>query len=64
MATFHKVITRITDRGAFINYGGEVTSEQKPQNTYKETKLADIYEDYFATHEEAQKFIKVQSKYL
>lgn len=64
MATFHKVVTRITDRRNTIVYAGEVQADKRPKNTCKETSRADIYEDYFETKEEAQLFIRTQKKYL
>ena len=62
MATFYKVVTRITDRKNSIFYAGEVQADQRPKNTWGETSQADIYEDYFETYEEAQLFIRTQKK--
>lgn|GEM_PF-5008784 len=62
MATFYKVVTRITDRKNSIFYAGEVQADQRPENTWEETRQADIYEDYFETYEEAQLFIRTQKK--
>lgn len=64
MATFHKVVTRITDRRNTIVYAGEVQADKRPKNTCEETLTADIYEDYFDTYEEAQLFIRTQKKDL
>ncbi len=64
MATFHKVVTRITDRRNTIVYAGEVQADKQPENTCEETKTADIYSDYFDTYEEAQLFIRTQKKDL
>lgn len=64
MATFHKVVTRITDRRNTIVYAGEVQADKRPKNTCEETRMADIYEDYFDTYEEAQLFIRTQKKDL
>lgn len=64
MATFHKVVTRITDRRNTIVYAGEVQAEKRPENTSKETRQADIYEDYFDSYDEAQLFIRTQKKDL
>lgn len=62
--TFHKVVTLITDRKNTITYVGEVNVTERPENTCNETSLADIYEDYFESKEEAQLFIRTQRKYL
>ena len=62
--TFHKVVTRITDRKSSITYAGEFSANKRPENTCKETWIADIYEDYFDTKEEAQLFIRTQRKSL
>lgn len=64
MATFYKVVTRITDRRASINYAGEVEAEKRPQNTCTETCIADVYEDFFLTKEEAELFIRTQRRTL
>jgi hypothetical protein len=64
MATFHKVVTRITDRRNTIVYGGTVEADERPQNTCEETGRADIYEDFFDTYKEAQLFIRTQRKEL
>lgn len=64
MATFHKVVTRITGHRNTIVYAGEVHADQRPENTCEDTPLADIYEDYFETYEEAQLFIRTQKKDL
>ena len=57
MATFYKVVTKVTTRKAFLSYGGEVESETQPTNTFKSLPMYDIYEDYFPTREEADSFI-------
>lgn len=64
MNTYHKVITRITDRRNTIFYAGEVEAETLPESTSTESPKADIYEDYFYTYEEAQLFIRTQKKDL
>ena len=57
MATFYKVITKVTRRKAFVSYGGEVESQTQPSNTFKSLPMYDIYEDYFDTKEDADNFI-------
>lgn len=64
MATFHKVVTRITDRRDYIIYAGEVESDKRPQSTFESTKRADNYEDFFDTKEEADLFIRTQRNEL
>ena len=64
MATFHKVVTRITFRRNTIVYAGEVQADKRPENTCVETEMADFYYDFFETYDEAQLFIRSQRKYL
>ena len=35
-----------------------VEAEEKPQDTYKETKRCDVYVNWFESYEEAMEFIK------
>lgn len=62
--TYHKVVTRISMRSNSIFYCGEVYAEEKPKNTCEEKPLMDIYTDYFDTQEEAEEFVRTQSKGL
>lgn len=64
MATFHKVVTRITDRKSTITYAGTIDAEKRPENTCEETFKADIYNDYFDTEKAALSFIRTQRQYL
>jgi len=64
MNTYHKVVTRITERRNTIKYAGEIIADYIPECTYTETITADIYEDYFYTKEEAMLFIRTQKKDL
>ena len=64
MATFHKVVTRITDRKNTITYAGTIDAEKRPENTFEETFKVDIYNDYFDTEKAAFLFIRTQSQYI
>lgn len=64
MAKFHKVVTRVTDRRCSITYAGEVEAEIRPECKCTETFRVDIYEDFFNTREEAELFIRTQSRQL
>lgn len=58
MKTFYCVTTSFDDRGHIIaNITAVKNSEERPQNTYKCTRYKDIYNDWFDTREQAERFI-------
>lgn len=62
--TYYKVVSTITSRKSTIIYAGEVQAYEKPQNKFRSTPLADIYEDYFDTEREAIEFVEKQRNAL
>ena len=56
--TFWAVTSAYRDDGSVTaNIVGIVEASQKPQAGYKETRRADIYTDWFDSHQKAQAFV-------
>lgn len=56
MATFYKVVSKITTRHSFMSAIMEVKADKRPKNTFKHLPMYDIYEDYFDTERDAVNF--------
>lgn len=60
---YYCVTTSIYDNGAIhAALSAVVEADAPPANTYKETSRCDIYNDYFRTQKEAEKYIR-EAKY-
>jgi hypothetical protein len=59
MKTYYSVTSSCDDRGNVrASITGNVEANERPMNTYKETRRKDIYVDWFDTIEEARDFVK------
>lgn len=65
MKTYHKVILTIKGlKHNTVKYAGIVYSEKLPEETFEETKTADIYTEYYESKAEAMWEIRMMRKYL
>lgn len=55
MKTFYGVVSKFFDSGRVTASIFNVQADKKPESTSQETRLCDIYYDYFDTYEEANK---------
>lgn len=56
---YYAVCNSYYDNGKVIaNLVDTIEAEEKPQDTYKETKRCDVYVNWFESYEEAMEFIK------
>ena len=53
-------VTSSVDNRGYITAAitGSIESETRPKNTYEETRLRDIYKDWFPTRQEAEEFVE------
>ena len=59
MKKYYALCTSCYDNGRITaNLVDTIETEEKPENTYKETKRCDIYVDWFKSYDEAMEFIK------
>lgn len=59
MKKYYAVCNSYYDNGKVIaNLVDIIEAEEKPMDTYKETKRCDVYVNWFESYEEAMKFIK------
>lgn len=59
MKKYYAVCTSCYNSGRIIaNLVDTIEAEEKPENTYKETRRCDVYVDWFESYDEAIKFIK------
>ena len=59
MKTYYAVCTSCYNSGRITaNLVDTIEAEEKPKDTYKETKRCDIYIDWFDSYDEAMDFIK------
>lgn len=58
MKTFYGVVSKFFDSGRVTASIITVAAEKKPESTNQETRLCDIYYDYFDTFKEAEKHRK------
>lgn len=59
MKKYYAVCTSYYDDGKVIaNLVDVIEAEEKPKDTYKETRRCDVYINWFESNEEAMHFIK------
>lgn len=59
MKKYYAVCTSCYDNGRLTaNLVDTIEAEEKPENTYKETRRCDIYIDWFNSYDEAMEYIK------
>lgn len=59
MKKYYAVCTSCYDSGRITaNLVDTIEAEEKPENTYKETRKCDVYVDWFDSMEEAMEHIK------
>lgn len=58
MKTFYGVVSKFFDSGRVSASLFTVQADKKPENTNQETRLCDIYYDYFDAYEEANKHLQ------
>ena len=59
MKKYYAVCTSCYDNGRITaNLVDTIEAEERPENTYKETRRCDIYVDWFDSYNEAMGFIK------
>lgn len=59
MKTYWCVTTSVDDRGRVVaNITNTVEAVRKPENSSKSTARKDIYNDWFESHEEAERFVE------
>lgn len=55
---FYGVTTKFYDNGGIKSFMYDIEAERKPKSTFKETKICDVYNDFFfETYEEAKEFV-------
>ena len=63
MKTYYCVLSKYDDNGdGFSGIVDKREAEAKPKSTFKSTRNADIYTDWFESFEEADSFCKEQSR--
>lgn len=59
MQTWYCVTSKWYDDGhGWSGLTKKVEAEEKPENTFRETVWADVYEDWFGSYDEALSFIR------
>lgn len=59
MKKYYAVCNSYYNNGKVVaNLIDTIESEEKPQDTYKETKRCDVYVNWFESYEEAINFVK------
>lgn len=54
---FYGATTKFYDNGMVKAFMYDIEADEKPKSTFKETKICDVYNDFFETYEEAKEYI-------